>query len=95
MKVLTENHEEINLKDLTEDADDVNLGEREKERYDYVDLDLGKDEEHEAAEEEDDENLLFDDLDTIAPAADDEDFKSSDLFDDYDDLDDLDSDDDI
>ena len=95
MKVLTENHEEINLKDLTEDVDDVNLGEREKERYDYVDLDLGKDEEHGAAEEDDDENLLFDDLDTIAPAADDEDFKSSDLFDDYDDLDDLDSDDDI
>ena len=57
--------------------------------------DLGKDEEHGAAEEDDDENLLFDDLDTIAPAADDEDFKSSDLFDDYDDLDDLDSDDDI
>ena len=96
MKVLTENHEEINLKDLTEDTDDVNLGEREKEHVDYVDLDLGR--EDEATDEEDDEeenndSLLFDEFDDVAPAAEDEDFKSSDMFDDFDDLEDIDADD--
>ena len=96
MKVLTENHEEINLKDLTEDTDDVNLGEREKEHVDYVDLDLGR--EDEATDEEDDEeenndSLLFDEFDDVVPAAEDEDFKSSDMFDDFDDLEDIDADD--
>ena len=89
MKVLTENHEEINLKDLTEDADDVNVNIREKEHVDYVDLAPEKEELPE--EEEDEVGSIFDDYDEDTFNEDDG-FKSSDLFDDFDDLDDLDAD---
>ncbi len=89
MKVLTENHEEINLKDLTEDADDVNVNIREKEHVDYVDLAPEKEEHPE--EEEDEVGSIFDDYDEDTFNEDDG-FKSSDLFDDFDDLDDLDAD---
>lgn len=91
MKVLTENNEEINLKDLTEDADDVNVNIREKEHVDYVDLAPKHDETEEA--EEDEVGSIFDDYDEDTFNEDDG-FKSSDLFDDFDDLDDLDADDD-
>ncbi len=91
MKVLTENNEEINLKDLTEDADDVNVNIREKEHVDYVDLAPKHDESEET--EEDEVGSIFDDYDEDTFNEDDG-FKSSDLFDDFDDLDDLDADDD-
>ena len=90
MKVLTENHEEINLKDLTEEPDDYMPLER-KERVDYVDLDMNRGNEDEAAEEDD---SIFEDFDdTTTTVEEDEDFKSNELFDDFDDLDDLDEDD--
>ena len=90
MKVLTENHEEINLKDLTEEPDDYMPLER-KERVDYVDLDMNHGNEDEAAEEDD---SIFEDFDdTTTTVEEDEDFKSNELFDDFDDLDDLDEDD--
>ena len=90
MKVLTENHEEINLKDLTEDADDVNVNVREKENVDYVDIGLNKKEE--AREEDDEVGSIFDDYQDDDLFAEDDGFKSSDLFDDFDDLDDIDAD---
>ena len=90
MKVLTENHEEINLKDLTEDADDVNVNVREKENVDYVDIGLNKKEE--AREEDDEVGSIFDDYEDDDSFAEDDGFKSSDLFDDFDDLDDIDAD---
>ena len=90
MKVLTENHEEINLKDLTEDADDVNVNVREKENVDYVDIGLDKKEE--ANEEEDEVGSIFDDYEDDDSFAEDDGFKSSDLFDDFDDLDDIEAD---
>ena len=90
MKVLTENHEEINLKDLTEEPDDYMPLER-KERVDYVDLDMNRGNEDESAEEDD---SIFEDFDdTTTTVEEDEDFKSNELFDDFDDLDDLDEDD--
>ena len=90
MKVLTENHEEINLKDLTEEPDDYMPLER-KERVDYVDLDMNRGNEDDAAEEDD---SIFEDFDdTTTTVEEDEDFKSNELFDDFDDLDDLDEDD--
>ena len=85
MKVLTENHEEINLKDLTEDADDVNLNVREREHVDVVDLGLDRPEEQ---PEEEEEVSIFDDFEDNFDSS--EDFKSGELFDDYEDLDDLD-----
>ena len=89
MKVLTENHEEINLKDLTEEPDDYMPLER-KERVDYVDLDMNRGNEDESAEEDD---SIFEDFDdTTTTVEEDEDFKSNELFDDFDDLDDLDED---
>ena len=90
MKVLTENHEEINLKDLTEEADDVNVNVREKENVDYVDIGLNKKEE--ASEEDDEVGSIFDDYQDDDSFAEDDGFKSSDLFDDFDDLDDIDAD---
>ena len=90
MKVLTENHEEINLKDLTEDTDDVNVNVREKENVDYVDIGLNKKEE--AREEDDEVGSIFDDYQDDDSFAEDDGFKSSDLFDDFDDLDDIDAD---
>ncbi len=90
MKVLTENHEEINLKDLTEEADDVNVNVREKENVDYVDIGLNKKEE--AIEEDDEVGSIFDDYQDDDSFAEDDGFKSSDLFDDFDDLDDIDAD---
>ena len=90
MKVLTENHEEINLKDLTEEPDDYMPLER-KEHVDYVDLDMNRGNEDDAAEEDD---SIFEDFDdTTTTVEEDEDFKSNELFDDFDDLDDLDEDD--
>ncbi len=90
MKVLTENHEEINLKDLTEEADDYMPLEK-KERVDYVDLDVDRDSADEDTEEDD---SIFEDFDDATTTVEeDEDFKSNELFDDFDDLDDLDDDD--
>ena len=89
MKVLTENHEEINLKDLTEEADDYMPLEK-KERVDYVDLDVDHDSADEDTEEDD---SIFEDFDDATTTVEeDEDFKSNELFDDFDDLDDLDDD---
>ena len=78
MKVLTENHEELSLKDLLEsDVDDIpNV--REKSHFDEVDLgDNDKDDKSEAEETlfEDTENADIDEFE----------FNSKDLFDDEDD----------
>ena len=90
MKVLTENHEEINLKDLTDDGDDMPVHHREKENIDIVDLGFDGEEETETFEEE--IGSIFDDYEDAFDK--DDGFQSSDLFDDFDDLDDLDADDD-
>ena len=90
MKVLTENHEEINLKDLTDDGDDMPVHHREKEDIDVVDLGFDSEEGTESFEEE--ISSIFDDYDDSFDK--DDGFQSSDLFDDFDDLDDLDGEDD-
>jgi DNA-directed RNA polymerase subunit beta len=90
MKVLTENHEEINLKDLTDDGDDMPVHHREKEHVDIVDLGLDAQEDVDFGEDE--EGSIFDDYDDSFDK--DDGFQSSDLFDDFDDLDDLVDDDD-
>lgn len=74
MKVLTENHEELALKDLIEtDIDDVPVA-REKDRYDEVRIDDDKSEAEDALFE-DTENANIDEFE----------FNSKDLFDDEDD----------
>ncbi|MBR1867846.1 MAG: DNA-directed RNA polymerase subunit beta [Clostridia bacterium] len=90
MKVLTENNEEINLKDLTEEVDEYSVNNREKENYEDVDLHFEKEE---TAEPEEEEASIFDDYDEETFDTDEE-FKSGDLFDDFDDLDDWDENDD-
>ena len=88
MKVLTENNEEISLKDLTDDGEDYVGTPKEREHVEDVDLGLDDmDDEVDLGEGEDEDDLFDDDFDD---GFDDEDFKSGDLFDDFDDLDDLD-----
>ncbi len=86
MKVLTENNEEISLKDLTEDPDDYTPTRADREPMDDVDLGLDK-----IDEEDDKEESLFDDFSDDVFATD-EDFNSSEMFDDFEDLDDFDGD---
>ena len=92
VKVLTENNEEINLKDLTEDADDMPARPREKENIDIVDLGLDEVDDELSLDEEDEVGSIFDEYDDEGFDKDD-DFQSGDLFDDFDDLDDFDGDD--
>ncbi len=87
MKVLTENNEEINLKDLTEEVDEYAVSRHERETIDDVDLGLDKAEDTEEEKEE----SLFDDYSDDVFATD-EDFNSSEMFDDFEDLDDFDGD---
>ncbi len=89
MKVLTENNEEINLKDLTDDGEnDYPVRIAEKESIDDVDLGLESAEEQTDADEDD---SIFEDINDDVFAAD-EDFNSEEMFDDFDDLDDFDGD---
>ena len=93
MRVLTENHEEISLKDLTDDGEDVNVIPRgDKTHYEEIDLGFDKPEQDESTNDDFKSSDLFDDFDE--DSFNDDDFKSSDLFDDFDDLEDLDGDDD-
>ena len=93
MRVLTENHEEISLKDLTDDGEDVNVIPRgDKTHYEEIDLGFDKPEQDESTDDDFKSSDLFDDFD--GDSFNDDDFKSSDLFDDFDDLEDLDGDDD-
>ncbi len=85
MKVLTENNEEISLKDLTEEADEVAMNDRSnKEEREEVELDFGD----EILDDKFDSDSIFgDDLDEFDN---DDDFTSKDMFDDFDDIDDFD-----
>ena len=85
MKVLTENNEEISLKDLTEEADDIVASDRDrKEEREEVELDFGD----EILDDKFDSDSIFgDDLDEFDN---DDDFSSKDMFDDFDDIDDFD-----
>ena len=92
VKVLTENLEEINLKDLLDDGDDMPVHHREKENIDIVDLGLDAENDETFDEEEDEIGSIFDDY-TDNFDKDDE-FQSGELFDDFDELDDFDVEDD-
>ena len=82
MKVLTENNEEISLKDLTEEVDDVHINERDvKEEKEEVELDFG---ENMMDDEFDSDSIFGDDLDEFDN---DDDFSSKDMFDDFEDID--------
>ncbi len=83
LKVLTENNEEISLKDLTEEADEVGMFDKaDKEPLEEVELDLGQDDVITS-----DDGIFDDDLEDFD---DDSDFSSGEMFDDYDDIDDFD-----
>ncbi len=85
MKVLTENNEEISLKDLTEEVDDIHINERDvKEEKEEVELDFG---ENMIDDEFDSDSIFGDDLDEFDN---DDDFSSKDMFDDFEDIDNLD-----
>ncbi len=85
MKVLTENNEEISLKDLTEEVDEIAINDRDnKEEREEVELDFGD----EILDDKFDSDSIFgDDLDEFDN---DDDFNSKDMFDDFDDIDDFD-----
>ncbi len=91
MKVLTENLEEISLKDLeNDDVDDRPQTVKEREKYEEVEIDLGEDSSVEEALDDADVDDIFDDFDGFDTDESFE-FKSDDMFDDdYEDIDDLD-----
>ena len=86
MKVLTENNEEISLKDLeNDDVDDRPNTSREKDKTEEVELELDAEDESEIQ----DDDSIFDDLDSFDNDESFE-FKSDDMFDDdYSDIGDL------
>ncbi len=86
MKVLTENNEEISLKDLTEEGEEVRFDKEDKESHEEVELDFGDDTE---SDKFDDDNIFGDDLDEFDTDGKYE-FNSKDMFDDFDDIDNLD-----
>ena len=86
MKVLTENNEEISLKDLTEEVDDLrNNDTSHKEEREDVELDFGDDLEEDITSTD----SIFGDLDEFDNDSKYE-FNSKDMFDDFDDLDSFD-----
>ena len=91
MKVLTENLEEISLKDLeNDDVDDRPQTVKEREKYEEVEIDFGEDSSVEEALDDADVDDIFDDFDGFDTDESFE-FKSDDMFDDdYEDIDDLD-----
>ncbi len=91
MKVLTENLEEISLKDLeNDDVDDRPQTVKEREKYEEVEIDLGEDASDDEALDDTDVDDIFDDFDGFDTDESFE-FKSDDMFDDdYEDIDDLD-----
>ncbi len=83
MRVLTENNEEISLRDLTEESEDVGMFDKsDKDGQEEIELDFGQDEDVLGSDE-----IFDDDLDGFD---DDDDFSSGDMFDDYEDLDEID-----
>ena len=87
IKVLTENNEEISLKELTEESEEVRAFDKdEKENAEEVVLDFDE----EVTEEKfDDEGIFDDDMDGFG-TDDAFEFNSKDMFDDFDALDDFD-----
>ena len=86
IKVLTENNEEISLKELTEESEEVQVFDRDdKEIRDEVVLDF----DDEVVEDDDEGGILYDDMDSF-DSDDDFEFNSNDMFDEFEDLDDLD-----
>ena len=87
IKVLTENNEEISLKELTEETEEVRTFDKDvKESAEEVVLDF----DDEVSEEKfDDEGIFDDDMDDFDSSEDFE-FNSKDMFDDFDALDDFD-----
>ncbi|MBO5713455.1 MAG: hypothetical protein J6R88_04575 [Clostridia bacterium] len=84
MKVLTENNEEISLKELTEEnVEAPQAGSANKDMADEVEIDFD-----DVGENifEDGDDIFNDDLDAFDS---DDEFRSSDLFDDFDDVDDF------
>ena len=89
MKVLTENNEVIDLKDLIDDdTNDYPSRNEEKERIDDVNL---FDKQEEAEEEDLGDDSLFEDLDDDLLTTEEE-FSSAEMFDDFEDLDDFNDD---
>ena len=87
IKVLTENNEEISLKELTEESEEVQVFDKdEKEIRDEVVLDF----EDEVIEDKFDDGGIFDDDMDGFDSDDSFEFNSKDMFDDFDDLDDFD-----
>ena len=85
MKVLTENNEEISLKDLTEDVDDVQFNDgANKNAKEEVELDFNDDIDEDIV----DTDSIFGDLDEFDNDSKYE-FNSKDMFDDFDDIDDF------
>ena len=83
MKVLTENNEEISLKELTEEAEEAPVHDKHNEAHEEVELDFGNED---VDIDGDSEGSIFDDdMDDYG----DEDFSSNEMFDDFGDLDDL------
>ncbi len=86
IKVLTENNEEISLKELTEESEEVRVFDRnDKEQAEEVVLDFDEN----AEEEKFDGNGIFDDDMSEFDSDDSLEFNSKELFDDFDDIDDF------
>jgi DNA-directed RNA polymerase subunit beta len=90
MRVLTENNEEISLKQLTEEVEEARTFDNHKEAGEEVVLDF---EDEEVEDKFDDGDIFDDDMDSFG-GDDGFEFTSKDVFDDFDDIDDLDFDED-
>ena len=85
VKVLTENNEEISLKELTEEVEDAQFNDNaNKNVREEVELDFGDSIDDEMVDTDD----IFDDLDEFDNDSKYE-FNSKDMFDDFDDIDDF------
>jgi DNA-directed RNA polymerase subunit beta len=85
MKVLTENNEEISLKDLTEDVDDIPADDSaRKETVEEVEIDFNED----FDDDIDENDSIFGDLEEFDNDSKYE-FNSKEMFDDFDDLEDF------
>ena len=91
IKVLTENNEEISLKDLTEESEDVPVNERDKkEDREEIEVNFGQDD----GDDVFDDDSLFGDIDEFDNDSKYE-FNSKDMFDEFDDMEDIEDFDDM
>ena len=91
IKVLTENNEEISLKDLTEESEDVPVSDRDKkEDREEIEVNFGQDD----GDDVFDDDSLFGDIDEFDNDSKYE-FNSKDMFDEFDDMEDIEDFDDM